>query len=151
MSKEVETRLDDQLADFADKALSGDVKVDRLSGEEMRPLQETVLMMKSAVQQARPSQASVVRMRTNLLVAWQKERRADAETNVSLAGFFAIYQRPIVTIGALLIFVAVAGLFFLPAEGSSLAATAEAAGGVSSFVLIGLLLLVIILWANRRG
>lgn len=71
--------LDERLASFADQALDGQVDDPSTIGSdpEMRALAETVLRLKHAFSKEELSQASVKRLREDVLVRWRDEQQAE--------------------------------------------------------------------------
>jgi len=71
-------QLDDQLAYFTDRVLSGENETEmdeNFDQAELAELQKTVLRIKAAAQAAQPGEATALRIRSRLLLEWKQGRQ----------------------------------------------------------------------------
>ncbi len=115
---------------------------------ELLRLQETSLMFRDALLQTRPSPETSKRIRRRLHTVWQQEARATSKQAGFLGGFTARLWAGALAVAALLLV-----WFFSPPVDNSLPGAAQGQGNllVPLIVLtVGLIILGIILWRNRR-
>jgi hypothetical protein len=138
---------EEHLADFTDRILSdrdeqewAEVAVNDI---ELAELEQTVVRMKHAVDAAQPDAATSQRIRAHLLAEWKKPRAAPTFSwfrgRLALAGGLAL---GIVLVGA--------GLLF---NSSGVPLTGTAIGSVDGspfFIVLGLILIIFLLWIERR-
>jgi len=153
-SKPHEQQLDDQLSEFTDQVLSSDENEakmqEMMNQDELAELQKTVLRMKAAVQTARTSNTSSVRIRTRLLTEWKKNKQAEQQASkrftwnwslprIAMAGGFAV----------LIIFGAVT---LLKSSTTPLIGTADGSQAWSPYIILaGIVIIVLLLWHNRHN
>lgn len=154
--------LDDLLAGFSDKALTGsDMMATKplAKYDELEKLQKTVLQLQSAVQAAQPNPVTSARIRQNLMEEWQKNMPPEPS---ALQRFIAFWSLPrLALVGCV---VAVLALFISnkldmtgadELSGSAGVATPAAAvtGNGSSFLILivfGIIALSLFAWFIRR-
>lgn len=83
-SQKVNRTVDDQLADFTDQILEENLEHNKepfTPDPELRALQQTALRLKNAFKEDGPSDATVKRMRQNIVTQWkQQEIKANEST-----------------------------------------------------------------------
>jgi hypothetical protein len=149
-----EKKLDDQLAEFADMALSTgeETVMEEINQEvDLQKLQMAVLRMKSAAKSARPKVETGARIRRNLLAEWKDVHQPHhfidrisvnlrKISGVTLAGGFAL---------ALLL-----GVFLIASPSpDSVPLTGAASGSpdwVPFVVITGIILFFVFFWFTRR-
>jgi hypothetical protein len=75
-----ENHLDDQLVKFTDRILEterSDGELDLSTQDELRALQETVILLKKGILESEPDQEMADRMRANLVSEWRASRQTE--------------------------------------------------------------------------
>jgi len=162
-------RLDELLAESTDRILSMDTKVEVDSATrhpELRALENTVVLLKRAIADQEPSQATSDRIRARLVAEWHqshiRERRAAARKRRESKWNPLSWARRIpslrtqrafalsFTVLAILLLIAVL-LFFPEIEGSNLTATVGEQIGLLPIILLAVLVVAAILfWVTRH-
>jgi uncharacterized integral membrane protein len=149
--------LDEQVAQFTDRVLSGN---DEMEGEamatdiELARLQKTILRLRVAAQVARPAPATTARLRQYLLAEWAKQRAADekkAKTQNRRAWW--PFQKNSLALGTVALIILVFALITLPnTVPVNLSGTATgSASAVIGVIIFGVVVIgVIFVWLTRR-
>ncbi len=152
LSKSQDQFLDDQLSEFTDRLLSGENETGRqetVSDRELSKLQESVVRVKAAIQQARPNPTVSIRIRTRLLKEWKQQ--TNPPKRFLLKDFFWPFPRLAIAGGALIAFILSVTTFFIPATPW----LPGAAGGFQTwtpfFILVGVILIVLFFWFDHRS
>ncbi len=145
-----ESRLDEELAQFADQALDNNNKEldmnQATQDNELARLQKTIIDLKTAVKSAQPDESTRMRIRKNLLIAARKERLtvnnmpiARKIPNLAVAGGLAL----LVLIGLL--------LTPFPEIKTSLTGSAqENSDWLPLAIITGAVLIALIAWLKRQ-
>lgn len=148
-----EKQLDDRLAAFTDLVLSDDGESNAqasATGDELAELQKAVLRMKSASRKARTNSKAKARIHSRLMVEWKKEQRAKRTPD---KGFIWNWNMPRLALAGGFVALMLIGIAtLLPTGPTPLTATAGGLRQWSPFmILFGILVIVIVLWRNRRN
>jgi len=144
-----ESRLDEELAQFADQALENNKELEMNHSNQdnnLARLQKTIIDLKTAVKSAQPDENTSMRIRKNLLIAARKERLsvnnmpiARKIPNLAIAGGLALF----VLIGLL--------LTPFPEIRTSLPGSAqETANWLPLAIITGAFLIALIAWLKRQ-
>lgn len=152
-------RLDNQLAEFTDRLLQGAKDVSLSTQDaELRALQNTVKMLKTAVVDDQPSQEVAGRIGASLQREWQKQHPV-RKNDDALASFKQFLRRPgrvaprTFALGFAAMFVLALVIFYLsPALSSPPTGTA---GGSSGLIPLAAIVVVVVVgliwfWRSRR-
>lgn len=146
-----ERLLDEQIAEFTDMVLSdGNKDMELISDQiEVAKMQKAILRMKMAAGLAKPSLVARTRIRTKLFLEWQKSKQSRVSMFQSLIR--GITLRPLLA-GALgLLFVSVLAVLFRTTEVPLTGTALGEQNWLPVFTILGIILIAILLWFNRRS
>jgi hypothetical protein len=130
-------QLDQQLADYTDQVLTGRQPTEKTGGSELESLQETVLLLNTAVRAARPDPTTAARMRKNVLSHWKRPTPAWQ--------FPATWSRPAMVLAGLGALLLVAIALLLSTSGDQITGSAEGSTLFSALLIIAGLVLIFVL------
>lgn len=145
-------QLDDRLSEFTDRVLSDKNEAnmqETMAQDELAELQKTVLRMKAAAKKARESDNAEVRIRSRLLLEWNKARQAERASPKRFKWNWTFPRLALVGGFAVLILISVVTL--LNPLTAPLTATTDGSQPWSPFfILAGVVIIAYLLWRNRH-
>jgi hypothetical protein len=150
--------LDNQLSEFTDRVLSDEHDAKTLEAPqsaELAKLQKNVLRLKATTAMARPSAAATARVRARLLKDWKKTRQTDSLfTGLfgKLAGLFAKPSMRLALAGSLaMLFIFGIATTLIPGTSVLTGAAVVLQAWAPVFILAGVLVILILIWLDRRN
>ena len=145
-----EKRLDEQIAEFADRVLDANQEIDMdnaSQANELAKLQQTILVLKAAVKNAQPDENVRTRIHKNLLSAARTEKAREKTMFIprKVSGFALV--------GGFALLVLV-GLVLTPLSGAELPLSGTAEGSPVWLPLVviiaGVAIITFLAWLNRQ-
>lgn len=143
--------LDDKLSEFTDLLLSSgdEIKMQNMmNNEDLLKLQRTAIRMKAAARMARPDSAVSARVRTRLLKEW-RQQAAQSKLQV-FKGFFRPLPRFALASGLAALLLLSIVIFAIPAGTPLIGAAVKLQAWTPVFVFLGLILVGLLIWFDRR-
>ena len=152
--KSQEQQLDNQLAEFTDQVLSDWNELnmqESTAQDELADLQKTVLRLKSAAQKARAGAEADERIRSRLMLEWNKARQAERAAKKRFNWSWNLNVPRLALVGGFAVLVLIGVVTLLPPATTPLTATADSSRPWSLFlILAGIIIIAFILWRNRH-
>ena len=147
-------QLDDQLAYFTDRVLSGENETEmdeNFDQAELAELQKTVLRIKAAAQAAQPGEATALRIRSRLLLEWNKGRQVLAQSPQRFIWPSWSLPRMVLAGGLVVlgVFVVVV-LFFTPLAAPLVGAAEGSPVWALLFIVVGIVIISLLLWLDHH-
>ena len=146
-------QLDDQLAEFTDRLLSGENELDMeeaLNQTELAELQKTVLRMKTAVRAAHPGEAAARRIRSRLLLEWKQGRQTQTRKPQHFDWHWPLPRRALVGGLVVLSVFGIATLFFIPISAPLMGAAEGSPVWALLFIVVGIVIISLLLWLDHH-
>lgn len=142
----------EQVAEFADKALSPEFDMESASFSDqadVQRLQQTILRLRVAAQAARPTPSATVRVRSKVLAHWSEVQR-EHPARKQFVWPWSLGQTLAVSGGLAALALAIV---FSPLENLPISLPGAAQGSsalLPVFILVGITLLIGLIWFIRR-
>jgi hypothetical protein len=152
-------RLDDRLAEMADKIIDNDslehLDLSGLDPEE-RQLTETIIQLKQAFKASQPDGAMAKRMRSEIMAEWQKSKKDEQpepkSSRVPKTDWFPRFKLSLAwgIMAAIVLIIGVVYTIMLPGQITYTAAAGNTLNLDFILLLTGAILIALIVWLIRR-